>query len=171
MAGSAVFVKTELGKNEVESRSGKLTPRQRRVLIFIDGKNTVENLREMLAADDLTHTLGLLEEDGFIELLGVVDDAGAVKETSAPLPSITAFRPLPDKADPKTLDMARHFMVNTLKTFCGGYSHFNLQGDIFGSDSHEKLRAHFDAWYHAIIQTRDGKRRAEELREQLLKVI
>jgi hypothetical protein len=42
---------------------------------------------------------------------------------------------------------------------------------IHGADSHEALREHFAAWYHAIVETRQGRRRAEELRSDLLKVI
>ena len=171
MTTNAVFAKTALGREELTQRSGKLTPRQRRVLIFIDGRNTVEDLRALVSADDLTHTLGLLEEEGFIQLEGLRDESGEISQSDAPLPSITAFPPLPEVTDEKRLDMARHFMVNTIKTFCGGYSHFNLQADIFASADHQTLRTHYDAWYHAIVQSRDGRRRCEELRAQLLKVI
>ena len=171
MSGSVVFQKTELGKTEVTQRSGKLTPRQRRVLIFIDGKHSVADLREMVAADDLTHTLGMLEEDGYIELLGKREEGGDIQVTDGPLPSITAFRPLPETLDPKKLDMAKHFMINTIKTFCGGYSHVSLQSDIFEAPDHQALRGYFDLWYHAIVESREGKRRSEELREDLLKVI
>ena len=55
-----VFAKTPLGQEEMEQRSGKLTPRVRRVLIFVDGKRTVDDLRAMTQAADLQHTLGLL---------------------------------------------------------------------------------------------------------------
>lgn len=56
----------------MEQRSGKLTPRVRRVLIFVDGKRTVEDLRGMILADDLQHTLGALE-DGYIEMVATHD--------------------------------------------------------------------------------------------------
>lgn len=171
MTADAVFSKTELGRDEMATRSGRLTPRQRRTLIFIDGKNTVADLRSLVSADDLTHTLGMLEEEGFISLTGVKAGSDEIVPTSGPLPPITAFAPLPAQHDPKRHDMARHFMVNSLKTFCGGYSHFNLQADIFNSSNLETLRTYFDLWCHAIQASRDGKRRFEELRSQLLKVI
>lgn len=171
MSNNVVFHKTELGRTEMTQRSGKLTPRQRRVLIFVDGKHTVSELRDMVAADDLTHTLGLLEEEGFIELLGQRDDGGAVQQTTGSLPSITAFRPLPEGPEPKSLEMAKHFMINTIKTFCGGYSHVSLQSSIFDARDHQALRAYYDMWYHAIMESREGKRRCEELRADLLKVI
>ena len=61
-----IFSKTRKGHDEIENRSGALSPRVRRVLIFVDGKRSVEDLRGMLQSDDLQHTLGMLEEDGFI---------------------------------------------------------------------------------------------------------
>lgn len=73
-----VFAKTPKGQEELTTRTGGLTPRQRRVLIMVDGKRTVDELREMLQTDDLQHTLGLLEEDGFIEVTGLKDNKGVV---------------------------------------------------------------------------------------------
>lgn len=171
MTASAVFAKTTRGQDELVNRSGTLTPRQRRILIFIDGKHSVADLRQLVAADDLTHTLGMLEEEGFIELSGLKSADGQVAPDTGPLPSITAFRALPTELDPQKLDMARNYMLNTIKMFCGNYTHITLQSDIAEAADHAALREHFDAWYRVIIDTRDGKRRAEELRANLLKVI
>lgn len=171
MTASAVFTKTELGREELANRSGRLTPRQRRVLIFIDGKHTVEDLREMAAADDLSHTLGMLEEEGFIELVGVKGNDDTIVPNTGPLPSITSFQPLPESFDSKRFEMAKNFMINTIKMFCGGYAHLTLQTQIHDAGTHEQLREHYDLWYRAIVDTREGRRRSEELRENLLKII
>ena len=48
-----VFAKTQKGHDEIATKAGGLTPRVRRVLIFVDGKRSVEELRTMLLADDL----------------------------------------------------------------------------------------------------------------------
>jgi hypothetical protein len=58
---SVIFTKTQKGTEEMTNRSGGLTPRVRRVLIMIDGKRSVDDLRAMALADDLSHTLGELE--------------------------------------------------------------------------------------------------------------
>src|SRR6185369_8681163 len=94
---AVAFAKTAKGHDEISTKAGGLTPRQRRVLIMIDGKRTVDDLRSMLQADDLQHTLGLLEEDGYIEVAGDTVQAGT---SPAPLPSITAFAELPATPDP-----------------------------------------------------------------------
>ncbi len=171
MTKNVVFAKTEHGRAELTNRSGKLTPRERRVLILVDGRNTVDDIRDLVNADDLTHTLGMLEEAGLIELHGKRQPDGGVAQANEALPSITAFSPLPAVHDEKRFDMARHFMINTIKTFCGRDDHFSLQYDIFNAGNHEKLRTYFDPWYNAIVKTIQGRRRAEELRAELLKVI
>jgi hypothetical protein len=167
-----VFTKTARGQEEISHKSGSLTPRQRRVLIMIDGKRTVDELRDMLQADDLQHTLGLLEEAGHIEVSAIKDAAGQSQPApSEALPSITAFRPAPQPPNAKEMEMARNFIQNSLKTFCGPFAHLHIVEAAFAATTHEALREQFDPWFHAIVQTRDGRRRAEELRTQLLKVI
>ena len=53
-----VFAKTRKGQDEIATKAGGLSPRVRRVLIFVDGKRTVDDLRSLLQSDDLQHTLG-----------------------------------------------------------------------------------------------------------------
>lgn len=166
-----IFAKTPKGQEELTAKTGGLTPRQRRVLIMVDGKRTVNELREMLLSDDLQHTLGLLEESGFIEVSGLKDAAGATQPApDGPLPSITAFRPV-DATSAKDMDLARNFIQNTLKTFCGPFAHLHIVEAAYAAKSHEELRLQFDPWFHAVVQTREGRRRAEELRTLLLRVI
>ncbi|PKO94584.1 MAG: hypothetical protein CVU16_01775 [Betaproteobacteria bacterium HGW-Betaproteobacteria-10] len=168
----ATFTKTPKGQEEITTKAGGLTPRQRRVLIMIDGKRSVDELREMLQASDLQITLGLLEESGLIELFSIKDAAGVPQPASDQAqPSITAFRPASNPPDLKEMEMARNFIMNSLKTFCGPFAHLHIVEAAYAAKTPEELREQFDPWYHAIVQTRAGQRRAEELRGQLLKVI
>lgn len=165
---TVIFAKTPKGVAEIETRSGGLSPRVRRVLILVDGKRTVDDVRALALADDLTHTLGALEEEGYIEVLKAV---GVPADASGALPSITAFRELPATVDAESLDKARNFIINTLKTFCGQMTHLAIVEAAFNAESHAELREQFAPWFQAIVASREGRRRAEELREQLLKVI
>ena len=160
---AVVFAKTPKGQEEIATKSGGLSPRVRRVLIMIDGKRTVDELRSMLQSDDLQHTLGMLEEDGYI--------AVASSNKSEPLPSITAFTELPTTPDPVRLQQARNFMTNTLNVFVGALGTSALLDRIEAAQSHEALRAQYDEWYHAIVMSREGRREAEALRSKLLAVI
>jgi hypothetical protein len=161
-----VFVKTPKGQDEISSKAGGLTPRVRRVLIFIDGKRSVEELRSMLQSDDLQHTLGMLEEDGYIAL-----STNSGVEIAQPLPSITAFGELPAVPDPVRLQQARNFMTNTINAFVGALGTSSLLERIENAQGHAGLRAIYDEWYHTIVMSREGKREAESLRTKLLQII
>jgi len=166
-----VFAKTPKGQAEITSKAGGLTPRVRRVLIFIDGKRTVDEVRSMVQSDDLQHTLGMLEEEGYIEVGSVTNAAGRASVPAVPLPSITAFRELASPPDPVQLQQARNFMSNTLKTFVGALGTSSLLDRIEQAAGHDGLRALYDEWYHAMVMSREGKREAEALRSKLLQVI
>lgn len=57
---TAIFVKAAKGVAEIEALSGGPSPRVRRVLIPVDGRRTVDEVRALTLADDLTHALGAL---------------------------------------------------------------------------------------------------------------
>ena len=158
-----VFAKSPKGQAEITTKAGGLTPRVRRVLIFVDGKRTVEEMRGLLQADDLQHTLGLLEEEGYIVV--------ASPPVTQPLPSITAFGELPATPDPVRLQQARNFMMNTLNAFVGALGASSLLDRIENAGGHQGLRDLYGEWYHAIVMSREGKREAESLRSKLLAVI
>ncbi|MDE2441781.1 MAG: hypothetical protein KGP14_12220 [Betaproteobacteria bacterium] len=166
-----VFVKTQKGHDEIATKAGGLSPRVRRVLIFVDGKRSVEELRTMLLADDLQHTLGMLEEEGYIEFHDLTGVGPANSLPPAQLASITAFGDLPTETDMVRLQMARNFMTNTLNAFVGSLGTSSLLERIDKSNGHQDLRELYDEWYHAIVMSRDGKREAESLRAKLLNVI
>jgi hypothetical protein len=167
----AVFAKTPKGHDEITTKAGGLSPRVRRVLIFVDGKRTVDELRGMLQSDDLQHTLGMLEEEGYIELTTVINAVGKPVVTKAPLAPIAAFGELPAEHDSIRLQKARNFMTNTLNAFCGSLGNSSLLDRIEQANGHADLRALYDEWYHAIVMSREGKREAEGLRAKLLAVI
>jgi hypothetical protein len=168
---SAVFIKTEKGTMEMTAKTGGLTPRVRRVLIFIDGKRTVDELRDMLRADDLQNTLGSLEEAGYIELLTTISAKAPAAANAATQASITAFGPLPVDADPLRLQQSRNFMLNTIKTFVGALGSSSLLDRIENAKDHPGLRLLYDEWYHSIVMSSQGRREAETLRTKLLQII
>lgn len=166
-----VFAKTPRGHDEITSKAGGLTPRVRRVLIFVDGKRPVDELREMLQSDDLQHTLGMLEEEGYIEVRGIAGPGGVAQPVATPMPPITAFIELTANPDPQRLQHARNFMANTLNTFVGSLGASSLLERIDAAENHTELRELFDEWYHTMVMSREGKRQAEDLRSKLLQVI
>ena len=169
---AVIFSKTPKGYEEIEKRGGGLTPRVRRLLILVDGKRSGEDIKAMLNADDLMHTLGFLEENGYIKAASITDKSGqsAVLFPEQRLPSITAFRDILE-TDSSSLSMARNFMNNTIGAFVGPVGTSALIDHIDSARSHAELRELFDDWYYAIVSSRDGRREAETLRLKLLEVI
>jgi hypothetical protein len=170
MKMGVVFAKTRKGHDEIASRSGGLTPRERRVLIFADGKRSIDELQRMLQSEDLKPTLDMLQHAGLIEAVSPHGKTGAQPATAA-LPTITVFRPLPEPLNTKELELARNYLINSLKTFCSPHAHQAIIEAARTATTHEELRWQFDPWLNAIIQTPQGRLRAEELRNQLLKII
>lgn len=167
----AVFAKTRKGHDEIASRSAGLTPRERRVLIFADGKRSIDELQRMLQSEDLKPTLEMLQQTGLIEAISTHGKAGAQPAAAPVLPTITVFRPLPEAPNAKELELARNYLINALKTFCSPYAHQAIIEAARAARTHEELRWQFEPWLNAITQTPQGKLRAEELRSQLLKII
>lgn len=167
-----VFAKTRKGHDEIASRSAGLKPRERRVLIFADGKRGIDELQRMLQSEDLKPTLDLLQQAGLIEAVSPQGKASAQPAESARvLPTITVFRPLPEAPNAKELELARNYLINSLKTFCSPFAHQAIVEAARAARTHEELRWQFDPWLNAITQTPQGKLRAEELRSQLLKIL
>ena len=166
-----VFAKTRKGQDEIASRAGGLTPRERRLLIFADGKRSLDELQRMLQADDLRPILEKLRKAGYIEAVDAASQIAARPAAAPSLPTITVFRTLPEPRDPKQLELARNYLVNSLKTFCSPQANQQLIAAALAAKTHEELRWQFEPWLHAITQTLQGKLRAEELRAHLLKII
>ena len=144
---AVIFSKTPKGYAEIETRAGGLAPRVRRVLIFVDGKRTVEDLRGMLQSDDLQHTLGLLEEDGYIEMVGGVGPGGRPLTVEEVQRATAAFRLHPPGEDPVRLQKARNFMLNTLNAFVGALGTSSLQDRIVAElELLDGNRFRRDAW-------------------------
>jgi hypothetical protein len=166
-----IFVKTKKGIAEIEHHSSDLTLRVRRVLIQIDGKRSVDEINEMGLADDLSQVIAKLERDGFITVLEETKAQPMVAKVADGQPKEFTFRKIPVPVIPKDIEMAKNFMLNTIQNFCGPWAHLTMVTAISASKTHEELRSHFNSWHEAIIETREGRRQADELTASLLKVI
>lgn len=176
---STIFSKTGKGQEEIKTRIGGLSQRVRQVLILVDGKRDIDALCKISPADDLADTLQALQGQGYIEAIEMTEVPASesapivstVPAETMPTPIDTVFRELLPLPGTKDLELARNFMMNTLKDFNGPYATLSLVEKIYASQSHTEMRAQFEHWVEAINETRDGKRRADELRRALLEII
>ncbi len=161
-----IFVKTPNGFAEIENHSSDLSLRQRRILIHVDGKRSVEEIRSLSLVDDLDQVLKLLQGKGLISANTTTLPSGRKPEPEAEL-NFT-FRVIPPNPNPKEIERAKTFMINTLRVFCGEWAHLTIITAVSDARTHEELRKSFITWYEAIFATSDGKRRIKELSTSLL---
>lgn len=161
------FTKTRKGLEEIDTRSAGLHPRARRLLILIDGRRSTDELVALLNDARFEETLAVLQEGGFIEVEVVAESAPAPLSILPP-PRVGMAA---STAGSGQIDTARHFMMNTLKTFNGPYSKLSLIQRIHACSNRDELLALVGDWLNSISETRSGRQRADELNARLLAVI
>lgn len=72
MSPGVIYIKTDKGRAAVAERSVALSGLQRRLLIVVDGKKTVNDLGALVRSGELEGLLGVLLEHGLIEPTGNV---------------------------------------------------------------------------------------------------
>ncbi|OQX00754.1 MAG: hypothetical protein BWK73_47745 [Thiothrix lacustris] len=176
----ALFTKTAKGYDEVETKAGGLPPVLRRLLIFVNGKRNLDELKTLPRVDNLQQALLQLEQDGYIyraSNTGSLPTVAVVTPPPAePAPvhvpvSEGEFRPLPPINSPLHIQQLRNFMSNTLSVFVGSFGSSALLGRLQNAQTHAEFRSLFPEWYTAIMGSRDGRREADKLRAELLKLI
>ncbi len=163
------YAKTPKGQEEIETRCHGLNPRARRALILVDGKRRLEELRGLCTVPDLDATLGMLQQDGYIAPVAAPEPAPAPPAPA--LASTDGFRPLPDEAATAELELARNFILNTLKTFTGPYAKLSLMERAQAAQSHAEMRTLYDDWQRAVGDNPQGLMRLDDLAKRLLAVI
>ncbi len=168
---TAIFAKTRKGQEEIEQRSGGLGPRARRLLILFDGKRPLDEVRALMPDPKLDETLELLLQDAYVEQLGASSAPAEPEPKAAPASASAESEGAKAPVDPKQLEMARNFMLNSLRTFNGPYGNIDLMTRINDSRSAADLHALVDDWFDSISLTKMGKLRAIELKGRLLAVL
>lgn len=166
-----VFVKTAKGIAEIENRSRDMSLRTRRILIQVDGHRTVEEIAKLALGDDLKEILGHLHKNGFIGLVNQSEINSFIAEVKPGSGLNFSFREITSGTNPKDIENAKNFMINTIRVFCGEWAHLSIIKAVSAANTHEELRISFIPWYEAITATIDGRRRSEELSISLLNVI
>ncbi len=175
---SAVFAKTELGQQEIQTRSLGLSPLLRRILVLADGKKSGGELAVFLPIADSIHavleellSLGCLRAEG-----GSQAASQPAAETLGAASSVASFGDIPglpsaEKRSAKDNEMARHFMINSINSIIGLHSRISLISDISAANGTQELRGVYFAWQASMADHGMGKKRLPELREKLFKVL
>ncbi len=163
------YAKTAKGVAEVETRADRLKPALRRLLILVDGKKPLDTLKSMIGIDEIDEPLSQLVEGGYIEAVEAANDPSVTSGSNA-TPEFE-LASLPVERDPKALDKARNYMINTLKHFHGPYTKLDLMRLVQASESHAQLRGHYADWLRCMHESSMAERRLDELNRELFAVL
>jgi hypothetical protein len=180
----AVFAKTPLGQEEIQSRSMGLSPLVRRILVLVDGKRAFSDLSALLPeGSDIGQILRELLERKCVQVMAQLKPAPAASAKEAIGDQVSsaessggesrALNGLPPASTRslKDNDMARNFMINSINAIIGQNMRVSLIHDIFHADTTEKLREVYFAWESSMSNTVMGAKRLPELRGKLFKVL
>ena len=179
---SAVFAKTEIGQQEIQTRSLGLSPLVRRILVIADGKKSGGELAAFLPNADGIHavleqllSLGCLRAEGGSQTASQ-PTADSVAESSDAASSAASFAdmlglPPAEMRSAKDNEMARHFMINSINSVIGQQMRISLIHDIFHAETTQALRTVYHAWAASMADHGAGKKRLPELRDKLFKVL
>lgn len=176
----ALFAKTALGQQEIQSRALGLNPLVRRLLILVDGKRTFQELSTFVAGHDLTDLLGELQAKGCIEAAAVpVAPSAPRARASAPesgpaaTPAEKGLASLPEASTrtAKEVDMARNLMMNTVNTVFQQNTRLTLMEAIAGCNSVDDVRRVYPKWVETMSASSIGAKRLPEFQEKLFKVL
>ncbi|MCP4335861.1 MAG: hypothetical protein GY785_24715 [Gammaproteobacteria bacterium] len=161
MKASNIFHKTTKGQAEIDSRSGNLSMKDRRVLILINGANDCNELKRLSLCDNIAEILATLIDGDFI-------DDGTSAITAIPAQDYSSQESKKSQKEP-TDDEAAEFMCNTLLTFANHIRVGKLIEQIKAADSADGLKELVKPWYTAISDTPGGMYQADDLRAEVLK--
>ncbi len=184
----AVFGKTALGQQEIQSRSLNLSPLVRRVLVLVDGKRSGAELSVFLVGKgDIEAVLAQLLDIGCIEVLASpgrparaaaapasparTDASDAASAGPASVPAPLDGLPPAESRSAKDNEMARNFMINSVNGIIGQHTRLSLVESIFHAQGTEGLRSVYPAWVATMRDHAVASRRLPELKEKLFKVL
>ncbi len=160
MNPSEIFHKTAKGQAEMTSKTDALSMKERRVLILVNGENTVATLAQISLCDDLDTILERLLFEDFI----ASPNASDVTETEIEVTERDITETSPEIS-------ARELMCNTLLTFGNRVRVGSLVQKITDSADAAVLREMVAPWYEALVETPGGMYQADDLKKEVLSLI
>ena len=165
---ATIYRKTAKGHSEIETRSHRLSPRLRSVLIMIDGRRSDDDVRKLIP-QQADETLRLLDEQGFIELIGITQDAPPQRTaspavaprqaTAAAAPSV-ATRPAALSVPPRDFAATRTQAVRLFTDLVGPMSE-SLAIKMERARSPDELRSLVQTAQRIIGNARGGQAAAD----------
>jgi len=170
---SAVFSKSAIGQQEIQTRALNLPPMVRRVLVMVDGKKSNTELAAFVVGHSIESILNQLLEQGCIEGRAVAPAAPvASAKVAKPSEGDDLSRlPPPESRSAKDREMSRTFMMNTTNTMFGQNMRLTLIQAIHDCKTVEDLRKVYFSWAETMASSSIGAKRLPELRKSLFQYL
>lgn len=159
-----VYVKTPKGLEEMTTRRYKLSPKERQVLIMLNGKRTLIEAAATLPVAEMEAIGSKLLDEGFVVTLG--GQSAVTTGIASPNAPAAASRIASPANDAKRFEMASNFMANTLNAFVGMASS-SVSSQIDNAADLAQLRDLYDSWRKSISLTAQGRRELPALEDKL----
>lgn len=159
VATERVYAKTDQGRDEVAQRSRGLTPRQRSILIMVDGQKAVSALAALMPAAQLQ---GVLDELVGLRLIAALPappprPAPAARPAPAPAPATVPPPSVPaPPRDPARFARVKAMLIRTADTHLGLMAAESNRAVHAARDESELQRA-IGHWHMAMRASKYGK--------------
>lgn len=170
MQESEIYLKTPRGQSEIGTKTDALTMKERRVLILVNGENSVTTLERLSLCENINEILERLLELKFI----VSNDPDPTNTTVTQMDTTARDVTAHDVTDPKEIESesgAREFMCNTLLTFGNRVRVGKIVEAINASEDIASLKEMIDPWYAAIADTPGGMYQVDALKKEVVAMI
>jgi hypothetical protein len=160
---ATIYRKTAKGHSEIETRAHRLSPRLRSALIMIDGRRSDDDVRKLITQQG-DETLRLLDEQGFIEIIGITQDLPAPRAMNSAAPprptEAAAPPPVAPAAPPRDFEATRTQAVRLFTDMVGPMAE-GLAMKMERARSPDELRTLVQTAQRIIGNTRGGQAAAD----------
>ena len=175
---TAIYAKTAVGQQEVQSRKLGLTPLPRRLLILVDGKRSGKDLAVFVEGHNPGELLKQLLDHGCIEAIAVIaapealasSSQGQTAGTSATEATLAKL-PAASTRTVKDVEKARNVMMNTLNAVFQQNTRLTLMKTISECRSAEEARSVYPKWLDNMRASVEGAKRLPEFHDKLFAVL
>jgi hypothetical protein len=147
-----VYEKTASGIDEITGDRRRLNPKQRQVLILIDGKRTLNEITQSLPRLTIAEIVEELTAQGFIQ--------DPIRPKT--IPQLTDAAPSAPEVSAEQLAKTKSILISSTTEYLGLMGR-TMAEQISRASSYEQLKACISRWHMAIRESKGGRMLADEL--------
>jgi hypothetical protein len=147
-----VYEKTTSGIDEITGDRRRLNPKQRQVLILIDGKRTLNEITQSLPRLTIAEIVEELTAQGFIQ--------DPIRPKT--IPQLTDAAPSAPEVSAEQLAKTKSILISSTTEYLGLMGR-TMAEQISRASSYEQLKACISRWHMAIRESKGGRMLADEL--------